>query len=53
MNISTVIGALLFGFLGTFTLGGWLNFPDAGAIFAIAFVGGKIVNIIETHFENK
>ena len=46
MDIKTVLGALLFGFLGSQFLGGLLNMPDGGAILAIAFIGGRIVNKI-------
>jgi uncharacterized protein YcfJ len=46
MDIKTVLGALLFGLLGSQFLGGLLNMPDGGAILAIAFIGGRIVSEI-------
>lgn len=46
MDIVTVVVAIIFGYLGTVIFGNLLNLPDAGAIIAIAFVGGRIVHAI-------
>ena len=34
---------LICGFFGTVVIGGWLNWPDAGAVFAIAAMGCNII----------
>ncbi len=47
MDFKTFIIAIVLGALGTVVIGGLLNFPDAGAIIAIAFVGGRIVGLLE------
>ena len=39
----TAFTAALLGFLGAYLIGGYLNMPDAGAIVAIAYVGGRIL----------
>ena len=39
----TAFTAVLLGFLGAYLIGGYLNMPDAGAIVAIAYVGGRIL----------
>ena len=39
----TAFTAALLGFLGAYLIGGYLNMPDAGAIVAIAYVGGRTV----------
>ena len=49
MDLQTVIGALVLGFIGTILLGGVLNITDGGAILAIAFVGGRIVGAIHNN----
>ena len=47
-KITAVIATLIAGFLGTSILGAWINFPDAGAICAIATMGFFILNAIES-----
>ena len=39
----TAFTAALLGFLGAYLIGGYLNMPDAGALVAIADVGGRIL----------
>ena len=39
--------AIILGTVGTIVIGGLLNFPDAGAILAIAFVGGRMVGLLK------
>ena len=43
MDIRTFVVTLIIGFLGTGLLGELLNWPDAGAVLAIAFVGARII----------
>lgn len=43
MDIRTFVVTLIIGFLGTGLLGSWLNWPDAGAVLAAAFVGARII----------
>lgn len=43
MDIRTFVITLIIGFLGAGLLGDWLNWPDAGAVLAIAFVGARII----------
>lgn len=45
MDMKTFGIAIVLGFVVSMILGGLLNFPDAGAIVAIAFVGGRIVGV--------
>ena len=47
MDIFTVLISLCLGFAGTLIFGGLLNIPDAGAIIAIAFIGGRIIYLLE------
>lgn len=47
MDLKTFCIAIVLGALGTIIIGGLLNFPDAGAIIAIAFVGSRIVRLLE------
>lgn len=48
-KIIAVILTLFAGFLGTFIFGAWINFPDAGAICAIATMGFFILSAIENN----
>ena len=43
MDIRTFAATLVIGFLGAGVLGDLLNWPDAGAVLAIAFVGARII----------
>ena len=43
MDYKMILLTLAVGFLGSSVFGALLNWPDAGAIFAIAFVGGRIL----------
>lgn len=43
MDIRTFVVTLIIGGLGTGLLGSWLNWPDAGAVLAAAFVGARII----------
>lgn len=43
MDIRTFVVTLVIGFLGTGLLRNWLNWPDAGAVLAVAFVGARII----------
>ena len=45
MDFKTFGIAIILGALGTIIIGGLLNIPDAGAIIAIAFVGGRIAGL--------
>lgn len=47
MDIITFLIAVVLGYLGAATFGNWLNWPDAGAILAIAFVGARIVKKLD------
>lgn len=49
MDILTVIITLCFGYAGTVIFGNLLNMPDAGAIIAIAFIGGRIVFLLKNN----
>ncbi len=52
MDIFTVLISLCLGFAGTLIFGGLLNIPDAGAIIAIAFIGGRIIYLLEKNNRN-
>ena len=52
MDIITFVITFVLGYLGTSILGNLLNWPDAGAIRAIAFVGGRIVKILKQKSSN-
>ena len=43
----TAFTAALLGFLGAYLIGGYLNMPDAGAIVAIAYVGGLSLALLQ------
>lgn len=43
MDFKTAVITVIVGVLGTMLVGSILNFPDMGAILAIAFVGGRII----------
>ena len=47
MDIVTFVIAVVLGYLGIVIFGSLLNWPDAGAVFAIAFVGARIVKILK------
>ena len=47
MDIVTFVIAVVLGYLGTAIFGSLLNWPEAGAIFAIAFVGARIVKKLD------
>ena len=52
MDIFTVLISLCLGFAGTLIFGGLLNIPDAGATIAIAFIGGRIIYLLEKNNRN-
>lgn len=47
MDIITFVIAIVAGYLGTSIFGNLMNWPDVGAIFAIAFVGARIVKKLD------
>lgn len=52
MEIGAAIVTIIVGFLGTGVIGASMNWPDAGAIFAIATMGAFILRAIR-HPKNK
>lgn len=38
------IATVAVGYLGAAIVGSWLNWPEAGAVFAIAFVGAVLLH---------
>lgn len=52
MEIVSFIITIIVGFAGTAIFGSWLNWPDAGAIFAIATMGSILLWNIRHKKEN-
>ena len=53
MNIVAAIVTFIVGSLSTMTLGSYLNWPDAGAIAAIAVMGFFILKKLDYNKEKK
>ena len=47
MIVKAIIATIVVGYLGAGFIGAPMNWPDAGAIFAVATMGGFILNEIK------